>query len=273
VAVCHTPKLVSKLIITRTKYLVLDNKTGEYLGIIKVNSLLYYLNRFFPISRRNLFKNGQHILNCAVIVPTQPFGYNLLGGKLLALLSISDQVQNDWYNKYNITPVLFTTTSLFGAYSQYTGLNPYWKLINEVKSNINYYLPEREYNILKEYCCFRYPRDTYKILKDTSRRNVKNKFLQYAYNRLKIPEYKQKLTHKRGQYTSPVYENYLQFLNSRINLNQLTPRIDTSVDYLVDYWKKLAKKRYNKLKNENRLKTDNDLLIWMKDKNWEDICI
>ena len=59
------------------------------------------------------------------IVPVQPFGYNLLGGKLLACISTGEGVRECWKDKYKDTLVGNTTTSLYGDYSMYNSI-PIW---------------------------------------------------------------------------------------------------------------------------------------------------
>ena len=63
-----------------------------------------------------------------VIVPAQPFGYNYLGGKLLAAICCSHEVREIVNRKYNMNLCLFETTSLYGSskqVSQYDGMKPY----------------------------------------------------------------------------------------------------------------------------------------------------
>ena len=51
----------------------------------------------------------------STIVPIQPLGYNLVGGKLLALLCLSDDtVEKTWEHQYKDKLVGVTTTSLYG---------------------------------------------------------------------------------------------------------------------------------------------------------------
>ena len=73
---------------------------------------------------------NRHTVMGFAIVPSQPFGYNYLGGKLLALICVSHYVRellNDIFEK-NIA--LFETTSLYGSSSsasQYDGLKPFMR--------------------------------------------------------------------------------------------------------------------------------------------------
>ena len=63
-----------------------------------------------------------------VIVPSQPFGYNYLGGKLLAAICCSHKIREMLNDKYDMNLCLFETTSLYGnskSSSQYDGMKPY----------------------------------------------------------------------------------------------------------------------------------------------------
>ena len=58
--------------------------------------------------------------------PTQPFGYNLLGGKFISL--IAQEGVKIWEQKYNQKVAAILTTSLHGSKSQYSGMK-YWKYL------------------------------------------------------------------------------------------------------------------------------------------------
>ena len=73
---------------------------------------------------------NRHAIMGFIIVPTQPFGFNYLGGKLLAMLCCSHQAREMLNNKYDSDICLFETTSLYGSTkssSQYDGLKPYMR--------------------------------------------------------------------------------------------------------------------------------------------------
>ena len=74
---------------------------------------------------------NRHSIMGFIIVPTQPFGFNYLGGKLLALLCCSHEANREQLNsKYGSDICLFETTSLYGttkSSSQYDGLKPYMR--------------------------------------------------------------------------------------------------------------------------------------------------
>lgn len=62
------------------------------------------------------------------IVPTQPFGFNYLGGKLLAAMCCSHTARDALNKKYDANICMFETTSLYGSTksaSQYDGMKPF----------------------------------------------------------------------------------------------------------------------------------------------------
>ena len=86
-----------------------------------------------------------------VIVPTQPFGYNYLGGKLLAALCCSHEVREKLNKKYDMNLVMFETTSLYGnskSASQYDGMKPMLKYKGLTDSD---FIPMIHANHLKIY--------------------------------------------------------------------------------------------------------------------------
>ena len=123
---------------------------------------------------REIKTQGNMINHTAIgstIVPLQPLGYNYMGGKLLALLCLSDTVQQDWQNKYGDVLVGVTTTSLYGktkagGLSQYDGLE-HWNAMgftsgsvstlvsgctsSNVTSSASYFLPLKSLNVTLGY--------------------------------------------------------------------------------------------------------------------------
>ena len=80
---------------------------------------------------------NDHILNGKVIVPSQPFGRLLRGGKLIALLSQSNELRDFFNQRYGRNVVVFYTMSLWGSTkdsSQYCQLNRYLKYIGNTES-------------------------------------------------------------------------------------------------------------------------------------------
>jgi hypothetical protein len=71
---------------------------------------------------------NRHAVMGFAIVPSQPFGYNYLGGKLLALMCVSHSIREKLNEVFDKDIALFETTSLYGSSSsasQYDGLKPF----------------------------------------------------------------------------------------------------------------------------------------------------
>ena len=78
----------------------------------------------------NLSVCNRHAAMGFVIVPSQPFGYNYLGGKLLALMCVSHFARETLNKVFDKDIALFETTSLYGSTtsaSQYDGLKPFMR--------------------------------------------------------------------------------------------------------------------------------------------------
>ena len=78
----------------------------------------------------NLSIFNRHACMGFAIVPSQPFGYNYLGGKLLALMCISHSIREKLNEVFDKDIALFETTSLYGSSSsasQYDGLKPFMR--------------------------------------------------------------------------------------------------------------------------------------------------
>ena len=97
----------------------LNNKPlQEYLGIKKL---------------KGDFAN-QHLLTAKVIVPTQPFGSLLRGGKLLSLIALSNELRDFFNQRFKRNVVVFYTTSLYGSSkssSQYDQMDRYLTYIGD----------------------------------------------------------------------------------------------------------------------------------------------
>ena len=78
-------------------YVLTDEVTGKYLGVICISSdFLDLTPRDNAIGWSRDVKTQQHMINHtaigSTIVPLQPLGFNYMGGKLLALMCLSDTV-------------------------------------------------------------------------------------------------------------------------------------------------------------------------------------
>ncbi len=99
------------------------------LGFIRLDSGLLNnapLIRFLDIGKITGDFANSHLLSAKGIVPSQPFGRLLRGGKLIALIATSNELRNHFNKMWNTNVAIFYTTSLYGtskSSSQYDQLN------------------------------------------------------------------------------------------------------------------------------------------------------
>ena len=96
------------------KLIVRDEPTNKVLGIITVGSDLVSVEcreNFIGWSEhhKHHLKKLNHTAVVSSIVPTQPLGYNMLGGKLIACLSTTDLIRKIWKDRYGDDLVGLTT--------------------------------------------------------------------------------------------------------------------------------------------------------------------
>jgi hypothetical protein len=267
-------------------YTVIDEVTGKFLGVICISS------DFLDLTPRDKFigwpkdikTTGNMINHTAIgstIVPLQPLGFNYMGGKLLALLCLSDTVQEDWKRQYDNILVGVTTTSLYGntksnGLSQYDGLEHWTKMgfsSGSVAFDPNRDILNKIYNWVKENHTRHYF-EWWEAKKPNGlpyKRDHKNRTLHFAYSKLKIPKELVKCAHQRGIYFSPLYNNTPEFLRKEITEDKLVKSFDTSVEALTEIWKtKYAKGRISMLKKKNNVSYESlfyDDLIFL---TWEE---
>jgi len=248
-------------------YIVRDKITLKYLGIITISSDYLDLtcrdNKIGWDKERKTQQMIKHSVVCSALVPTQPLGYNYVGGKLLSLLVLSKQVQDDYKRIYGDKLVHYTTTSLYGSFSQYTRLK-YWKKVG--KSNGTVILKPRDrtlINLMKDWIRFIEPKRFWEwwiantINGQRFKRDHINRFFVFCYSKLNINRSEYISGHKRGVYVAELYENTKEFLREEITEDELIPKFDNSIEALTDVWKnKYAKKRYDNLVKNNRLLND-----------------
>jgi hypothetical protein len=263
-------------------FLVVDAKSKKYLGLICISS------DFLDLTPRDKFigwdrtkKTQGHMINYtaigSTIVPLQPLGYNYVGGKLLALLCLSDEVQKQWKAQYKDTLVGVTTTSLYGknkmgGLSQYDGLK-HWKKMGFSEGSVSYEPTKKTIGMIKAWLMRNHTRkyfEWYEAKKDTGqpyKRDHRNRSYTFTYSRLSLPKELIKSNHQRGIYFSPLYNNSCEFLRGEIGEQDLVKSFDTSYSYLVDLWKdKYASKRIKSLVAQDRVSKDTlfyDDLIYM----------
>ncbi len=263
-------------------YTVVDGRSGKYLGVICISSdFLDLTPRDSAIGWARDVKTQQGMINHtaigSTIVPLQPLGFNYMGGKLLALLCLSDTVQNDWKVRYGDTLVGVTTTSLYGntksnGLSQYDGLE-HWNKMGFSSGSVAFEPTRKTMKMVFDWIKENHTRKYFEWWEAKNqnglplKRDHKNRALNFAYSKLSIPKELIRTEHQRGIYFSPLYNNTSEYLRKEIGDKELVKSFDTSPETLANIWKtKYAKGRISMLKKKNNVSYESlfyDDLIFM----------
>jgi hypothetical protein len=251
---------------------VKENNTDKWIGFIRLASPVLMIkprNEVFGGVVRATQVN-RSMLNGAIIVPVQPFGYNYLGGKLLALISCSHYVRDLWKEKYDekVEPCFMETTSLYGdikGVSQYDGLKPFMRYGSMTESNIFLFPSEEVYMSIRDYLRPIYgkeewggnlvdPKGSGPKMRVYSKRRLDD-FNEFAKTKMKAK------TKKRYYYCNYGYDNVVEHVMSEgdIPLRKRDNYDRYSLDSVVEWWRPKAQRRYEKLSADGRLRHDMEI--------------
>ena len=262
------------------KWIVMETNTKKIVGFIRFGSPTInskprndWLGQPPELTRFN-----RHSIMGFIIVPTQPFGFNYLGGKLLALLCCSHEAREQLNSKYNSDICLFETTSLYGttkSSSQYDGLKPYLRYKGLTQSDFTPLLHDDTFKNLNKWFI---ERNNNKLLvkENASSRKLKTQskmisIIKKSLSSQKVVEFQtaianaKNLTEKKRTY----FSDY-GFANSREVIRGDTDKLEKNPinfdkfyqENLIKWWKNKASKRYDNLKSNNNLRTE--LEVWTK---------
>lgn len=270
------------------KAFVKDKNTEKILGVISLGSDVTSMkvrDDYIGWTKEDKFEKGKltHTTIGTSIVPTQPLGYNFLGGKLLSMMTTVPDIRNYWKEKYGQTLVAVGTTSLYGIHSQYNGL-PHFKTLGESSGQISIKPDDQYYEIwhqwLKENRSDWYSKNVLEEVdgeKINPERNgpvsgIKQRILSKIYSECGIKSGKYNHGFRRGVYLAMMYENGCEFLRDEIQEQDLIikQKFEQGVDYISKWWKRQAIKRYSKLYDEGRLKPDHLFYIDGIGTTWEE---
>lgn len=262
------------------KLAVKEKKTGQFVGFMRFGSPV------INCAPRNQLLGGvpdltnfnKTAMMGFVIVPCQPFGYNYLGGKLLAALCCTHEVREKLNKKYGMNLVMFETTSLYGntkGASMYDGMKPLLRYKGNTMSDFIPMLHGKPYLDLVSYVEDIVGRGEL-VKEGASSRKLKmtNAIIGLIKKSLKggeLDKFKKtiedakSLTEQKRYYVSNYgIENYIDIVNGKTDEIVKAQNYDKFYQKnVIEWWRKLATKRYNKLKEEDRLR--NDLEIWTAD--------
>lgn len=256
------------------KFIVYDSVTGKYLGFSSISSEVIAMtarDKWIGWTKEDRLEKGK-LKNSAIgtcIVPTQPAGYNLLAGKLVAALLTTKEIRTAWERVTGEPLVGLSTTSLYGKQSMYNGI-PYWKTLGETKGKI--YLKPDDI-IYKEWHHWLKDNHYDEYIKATEKDDIvgpvtgiKQKILDMIFKHAKLQASRYTHGFNRGVFYCCLYENSKEFLRSEINSSDLVigKRVNKDVEGVIDWWRPKAIRRYTRLHKDSRLKSEilyyNDML-------------
>ena len=266
------------------RWMVYEKNTNKVIGFIRFGSpTINSKPRNLWLGKpANLTLMNRHTAMGFVIVPSQPFGYNYLGGKLLALLCCSHFARETISKVFDKDIALFETTSLYGSTtsaSQYDGLKPFMRYKGLTESKFTPLLHDdafhKLHNRFKEWNNNTPLTDNKASSKKMKRQSkmisiIKNSMKEYDMKtELKhftdIIDMALNLTQKKRFYISDYgYSNVREVLLGEQDKLVRGQNWDKFyLDNIISWWKKKASKRYDKLKREDRFR--NKVELWTQD--------
>ena len=227
----------------------------------------------------NLSIFNRHACMGFAIVPSQPFGYNYLGGKLLALLCVSHFAREEVSRVFEKDIALFETTSLYGSTtsaSQYDGLKPFirYKGLTDSKflpllHNEAFHRLHDRFTLLNNNTPLTDNRASSKKMKRQTkmisiiRNSLKDKEKLKQFNDVISNAFT--LTQRKRFYTSDYgYGNIREVLLGKDEKLVRGPNWDKfHLDNIISWWKRKAGKRYDTLRRDNRFRREVEL--WTED--------
>jgi hypothetical protein len=261
-------------------WLVKEKNSGMVMGMIRFGSptinsrprnewLGKPLNTLDPSTMKRF---NDSVIMGFNIVPSQPFGFNYLGGKLLAAICCSHTVRETLNKKYNANICMFETTSLYGSSkssSMYDGMKPLLRFNGLTDSNFAPLINDDNFRKLNDW--FIKKNDGMSLVPvDASSRKLKTqtKMVSIIKSSLKscdedayakfcqtFLDAKGLTEKKRSFYSTYGYDNVPQYLNGETDTLIKKENFDRfELENVIEWWRKKASKRYENLKSDNRLR-------------------
>ena len=237
------------------KWIVEETNTNKVVGVVRFGSPTInskprnnYFGKVLPLSDINA-----HFVMGFNIVPTQPFGFNYLGGKLLALLACSKELKQQFDEKYGTDLKYFETTSLYGTtkgVSMYDGLKPFLRHIGDTESN---FLPLFHDDEFRNFFWWFNERNGGERLisadKSSKKLKIQTKMISIIRKSL-TDEEKLKQFNDCIEHAKTLTEKKRYYFG----------KFEHTSEEAITWWKKKATKRFEKLQSQDRVRTQ--LEIW-----------
>jgi len=237
------------------RFIVMNKPDLTYIGIISLGSDFISLkprDEYIGWSRDDRLKKFlRYTAMGSSISPTQPLGYNYVGGKLIALMVCSKPVVDTWNAYYNKEKLIgITTTSLYGGFSQYTRLK-YWRKCGTSEGKISLEPSDNVYKEAVKELKKKYPEKIRGIYEGS---RPKGRILTMIYSNYGI---RPPANHApRGSYWCRLYTNTNEYLRGETE-DYGQPLFDNSIKALTDLWKeKYASKRLKNMIENDKYNTE-----------------
>ena len=268
------------------RWMVYEKRSQRVLGFIRFGSptINSKPRNIWLGNQPNLSIFNRHAVMGFVIVPSQPFGYNYLGGKLLALLCVSHFARETLNEVFEKDIGLFETTSLYGSTtsaSQYDGLKPYMRYKGLTESKFLPLLHADAFHKLHDHFTKLNGNQPLTDNKASSKKMKRQtKMISWIKNSLKEYGHDDKLskfnavidmafglTQKKRFYISDYgYANIREVLLGEEDKLRRGQNWDKFyLENIISWWKRKATKRYDKLKQDGRFRDKVEL--WTEDNN------
>ena len=262
------------------KWVVYEKNSGQIAGFIRLGSPTInskprntFLGKPLDTLSKEVMKrfNDSTIMGF-IIVPTQPFGFNYLGGKLLAGICCSHLTKNTLNKKYGGPFCMFETTSLYGSTkssSQYDGMKPFLRHKGETVSDFAPLINDDNFHRLNDWFKERNGEPLIDPMASSRKLKTQTKMISIikaslkgvddtAYNKFVQTYIDAKgLTEQKRAYMSDYgYSNVKEYMNMETDTLTKKDNFDRySFDGVVDWWRSKASNRFETLKNDGRLRT------------------
>ena len=264
------------------KLAIKETTTNKWVGFIRLGSPVINMKPRNEMlgSVPNLSHFNKTAMMGFVIVPSQPFGYNYLGGKLLAAICCSHYVRELLNKKYDMNLCLFETTSLYGnskSSSQYDGMKPFIRYKGLTDSDFIPMLHGLPFEKLKDYVenivgDLVKEDASSKKLKLTNaivgliKRSLKNSKTELEDFNKVIHNAKDLTEQKRYYISNYGIKNFIEIVNGKTNTIIKDETYDRfELNNIIEWWRNKAINRYETLKKENKIRSE--LEIWTKNSN------
>ena len=269
------------------KVVIQETNTGKDVGFIKFGSPVInakprndWLRSGGGLESTGMITNtsvpnlevwNKRVIMGFIIVPTQPFGFNYLGGKLMAAICCSHELRDILDQKYDTEFCLFETTSLYGnikGASMYDGMRPYLKYRGDTQSNFLLTMGDDIYPELKNW--FEERNGGPLVHLGASSRKLKTQTKMVSMIKASLKEHDTTkynefceciktstdvTTQKRFYMSDYGYANSKELLLGKTDTLVKSESYDKySLENITKWWKKKATKRYNNLKNQDRVR-------------------